>query len=97
MADYFFPMPNATTLPHIFTHANVLTDNLFGVAVLVIVFIVSLALGSRDDIRKGYAGASFITMLTSFFFGILELISGEIILIFIIMTALSIFILRQDH
>jgi len=98
--EYTFPMPhelNLTGYPGLFEYANELTSSLFGMSVLVIIFIVSFMIGSKKDSREGYAAASFVTLIFSFFFGVLNLISGEIIVIFIVMTALSAFILHRGR
>jgi len=93
--SYYFPTPNATGFPGMFTYANIITDNLFGISILAIIFVVAFTLGSKENTGHAYASASFITMLFSFFFGVLNLIPGEVILIFIVMTALAAFVLKR--
>lgn len=91
--DYFV---NVTSYPDMLTATNSVTHNLFGVTMLLVVFVVALAWGAKEDLKRAIAAASFITMLFSFFFGALNLVNGDVVLICIVVTGLSVFALRKD-
>jgi len=95
--SYYFPMANVTGFPEQFIYANTLTDNLFGIMILVLVFAVAFMHGSRDDTGRAFASASFICLLLSFFLGVLNLINGNIVIVFIVLTALSAFVLKRSE
>lgn len=90
------PWANVTSYPEVMEYANTVTDNFFGVSILVVIFVVVWAHGSRDDAGRAFGSASFVTMLFSFFFGVLNLVPGETVIVFIVLTALSAFAIKRN-
>lgn len=86
-----------TGFPGLFEYSNYLTNDFFGVSILAIIFVVAFVHGSRENSESGFASASFITMLFSFFFGALNLINGNVVLVFVVMTAISAFLLKRNQ
>ena len=86
---------NVTGFPDMFTAANSSTHNLFGVVMLVVIFIVAFSWGAKEDVERAAGSASFITTLFSFFFGALNLVSGDVVLVCIILTGLMVFVLKR--
>ena len=87
---------NVTGYPDLLTAANAASGNMFGVCMLAAVFFVIFIWGAREDFTRGATSAAFITTLFSFFFGALNLVSGNVVLICIILTGLMVFALKRN-
>ena len=90
-----FPIPNVTGYVDLFTYSNEVTNNMFGLGILMIIFVVSFVVSKNLPTEKAFSMACFTTTMTSYFLAILQLVSGEIILIMTLLTALSVFFLYR--
>ena len=84
----YYPTPNSTGIVDLFLYPNVVTNNLFGVTMLGVFYvIILLAMLSRGyRVTQVFAATTFVATIVSYIMAIIPLLSVEIS---IVMTALS--------
>ena len=95
MPDWTFPIPNITGYEDLFEYSNEITNNMFGISLLLIIFMVSFVASKNLPTEKAFSISCFTTYMASIFLAIMHLISGEIILLMTLLTALSVFFLYK--
>ena len=85
------PSGNITSTVDMFSWINTLVDNWFfaGMIISVYVIIIIKLMFSTDDLGKSFTTASFICMILTVFLRITNLVSTELMVIFIILTAVG--------
>lgn len=92
-----FPRPNISTFVDFLEYGNYVSNNLYmnlGVGAFFIVSFITL-MGYTEP-KKAFATSSFITMILSFLFHTVGVLSEYLVAVFVIMTALSAFYLSKD-
>lgn len=95
MPNWTFPIPNVTGYVDLFKYGNEITNNMLGLGILLIIFMVSFVASKSLPTEKAFSIACFTTTMASYFLAIMQLISGEIILMMTLLTALSVFFLYK--
>jgi len=88
-----YPAPNATGIQDLLSYANVVTDNMFGLLMLITIFAIAFISMKQYPTEKALTASSFMTMLTSYLFYVLGLIGSHIMLIFTVLTVVLGFLL----
>lgn len=93
------PTGNVTSMSDVFVYFNSALSNFFVPAIIIAIFfiiIIRLAYNS-DDISRPFAAASFIAMILTIFFRVFNLVNTRFMIIFIILTAVSLVWLYIDN
>ena len=95
MSD-FFPYPgNLSTLQDIMVYNNTITNDLFGVSILMMVFGISFITMQNFGNKPSLVASLWITSVISIFLWVLQLISPDIMVALTVMTAMAtIFLFR---
>jgi len=81
---------NVTGLGSLFTYVNTITNQLFAFMMLIsLYFIVFFSIKQTYITEKALVIASFITMISAYFFWTLQLITTKIMILFILILAFS--------
>lgn len=91
-----YPNPNVTGYVELLQYTNTVTNNLFGLGLLLMIFIVSFLSLKIYTTERAFATASFITAMSSYFLAILGLIATIIVVVPTIMALISIIILIKE-
>lgn len=79
--------PNATDITGILTYANTVTGGWFWTLIVISVFVMSFGvLIARNDAKKSFAAASFLSTILSMILFVLDLIQMNIMVITILMS-----------
>lgn len=89
----FAPPSNVTGIVDVFSYGNTVTGGLFGIALLLIVFVVSFVALKVYPTEKAMAASSFTTALTSYMLSAVSLVPNYAVLITTIMVIASVFLL----
>lgn len=95
MTNWTFPIPNITGYTSFLTYSNEITNNMFGPILLLIIFMVSFIATSRNGTSPAFSFACFITTLSSIFLAIMSIVSPEVIVLLVLLTAISAFFLYK--
>ena len=98
MTNYTYPLPtNVTRIEHLLSYANGVTDSFFGTMMLITIFVIAFVSMKYYKTNLAFAGASFITAMSSYLFFILGLVSETAVLVstFILVIAV-IFLGKSD-
>jgi ABC-type transporter Mla maintaining outer membrane lipid asymmetry permease subunit MlaE len=86
-----FQTPTNITRPYMmFEHVDVLTNGMFGIVILIAVFIIALISMKNHRGSAAFGAASFITLLIALILRALNSISDLILIAVIIITTLSV-------
>lgn len=89
---YAAPTGNITGIADVLSYFNGTVDNFFIPAILIgIYFIIIIKqIFNQNEVAKSFAAASFVIMITSILFRLIDLVSTQFMVIFIILTGVSI-------
>jgi hypothetical protein len=90
---YLYNTPNATSIVDLFSYGNYVTNNVFGLFILVSVFLVMFLAMKQYPTEKAFASSSFTTALVSYMLSILGLVPSYAVLITTLMVITSVFML----
>jgi len=90
-----FPSANITDFVGFFEYANSVTDNMFMNVTLMIFWVVTFISLKHYSTEQAFSAASFICMILSTLLRITGLVSEYLVILFLIMTGLSIFVLSR--
>jgi hypothetical protein len=88
-----FPNIDANNTYHFFTYANSVTDGSAGTILTWTIFFTVFLMILRDDTRKAYAAASFLSFVSSLIFYLLGICTEWLVGLTILMSAFAIVIL----
>lgn len=92
-----YDMPtNVTRFSDLFTYANTVTGGFLGVIILIMCFCIAFFAMKNYDTGKAFASACFITTVIAVLLSAMALVSGLVLLICIIATALSVLFLFKS-
>ncbi len=90
-----FPMPNVTQPVELFQYVqNDLVGGIFGVAILISIFVITF-LSVRSDETRALPAALFLTTISSLLLSILGLVAPQYVAGLAALTALSIFLIKD--
>jgi len=91
-----YTIANETSWYGLFRYANTITNDFFGMSFLFLVFIVCFVALRRYPAKEGFATSSFLTVLLGVLMKLIGLVSDEILLIFVVATAISVLFLVKE-
>jgi hypothetical protein len=94
ITDFDYPVPtNITRVEDLFTHANSLTNDMFGVGLLLLIWVVAFT-GFKGyyNSESAFASASFITAISSVILFGLEIVSATYLTITILLLVIAVFL-----
>lgn len=86
-----FPHPNATSLVDFLTYGNTVTNDFFGIGILIAIFFVVFVAGKNYPTTTAFSASVMITTLASVLMALLGLVSPNIIIMLAVATIVSIF------
>ena len=85
-----FPEPsNLTRVDEFLRYTNMVSDNLFGTLVLIVIYIISLVMFSKWGMKTSFAVSSYIAAILAVFFKLLGIINELALIIAIIVVAIA--------
>ncbi len=93
MVDWYYPIQNITGSENIldyFSYGNEITGGMFGILVLIPIWMVLFLTMIRFGMGRAFVGASFSTSLLSYLMAVMGLININIVLIPTLATAVGI-------
>ena len=88
-----FNVTGGTSFSDIFTAANSSTNNILGIVILVLVYVVTYVMANRSGYEKAIVPTAMIGFIASVFFWVMGILSAEYaifaLLIFAAVTALT--------
>ena len=86
-----FDLPsNATRFYNLFEFANYATQDWFGVAFVVLIWVVGFFALKNYDTPRAFAFASTVTAVLSIFLMAAGIVGGYLVSVFVIMSAVSV-------
>ena len=86
-ANFSYPSNVSSTADLFTTYVNDVTGGLFGMVILLMIFIVAIiSMQKFDNIKSPFAASSFIVMILAILFRMMEIIPDWVLFISIIMT-----------
>lgn len=92
MSNYTMPT-NITSVVDIWTYANSVTGDLYGVALLLGVFLVAFAGSKQFQIEKSFTASLFATVLVGFLLSTAGVVSASVLILPLILLAFSVLLL----
>ena len=90
MAEDWFPKPNITNYTGLVDYANVVTDNIFGASIPLMVFIISFIVTGRTlETNRSIFVSSFISMVMSYLFRVINWTPDYMVVLFVVMFGSS--------
>lgn len=86
-----YPLLNTTTTTGIFSYANLVTDNLFGIGILVAVYFAFLIYQVLNGVSfaKGLVSSGWVGLIVSIFFILFDIINGAQLVVMVSVFVLS--------
>ena len=80
---------NVTSFQDLLIYNNTVTNNMFGLSILVIVFFISFFTMLKFGSKVSFASSMWLTTVVSVFLWILQLVNPDIMVVLTVITALS--------
>jgi len=94
----YFPTPeNVTTPVEMMQYTNTLTEDLFGIFILVGLFMVTFLSQKNYPTPRAFASASFTTAIASYLLFIMDLVPVAGVLTATVMLVVSVFFLMSNE
>jgi len=92
-----FPPANVSSFWDWAVYANTVTDNWFGTGLSLMIFIIAFsALSVKYPTKQSLATSGYISVILSVMLKVMGLIGNEIILFYILITAVATFMLWRE-
>lgn len=101
--ELIYPLPaGITSIVTFFQYVNTLSGGAFGNTMVGVFFIITFISMSRSDngrneTEKVFVAASFVAMLFSFFFMIIDLVAIQTVFITTVATIFSVLLVKQSR
>ncbi len=93
----YYPYPNGTgDFLGLMTYNNTVTNDAFGLALVIIIFMVMFLAFKGFRTEQALTSASFITAISTYLLSVLGLVSTWVILIPTVMVVGSLFLLMRN-
>ena len=91
-----FPEPNITGFVQAMDYANSVTNNAFGIGIIISFWIISfLIFAKRGGEENAFIAANFITLVIAMLMRAMEAIGDQAVVILLILTGLSVLLLLR--
>lgn len=80
---------NVTNFVTWMQYNNTVTDNMFGIGILVMLFIVVFIAFKQYETEQAFASACFISLIASIMLRVVGLVGSNVVLVFVILSAIS--------
>ena len=98
MTNYTYPLPtNVTRIENLLSYTNGITDSFFGPIMLIVIFIISFVSMKYYRTNLAFAGASFVTTISSYLFFVLGLVSETTIMLTTLMLVIAVVYLGKNE
>lgn len=92
-----YDYPNSTNLVGLFQSANDYTGGVFGYLLILVIWVLFFMLLKAYPTGRAFATASFLTTLVSFFLIAAEIAPHGALILTIVMTVISIFLIEGEQ
>lgn len=84
MIPFDYPPENMTSILDLFSHANVLTNGVLGIGILVVIAVISIIATKSLSTEKSFGFAGFLTLIVAILLRFMDLINDSVLYIVII-------------
>ena len=89
----YFNWTNITSPTDLFNYANIVTNNWFGLMLIISIFIILFISFKSYETEKAFSATTFISTIIALLLSLMGILSPEYVIIMIVLTAISVILL----